>query len=56
MTNIYDNRSVVGQYLRGKNVYGAGGTAPNPSGKNQHSRLKRAAKLKRLRKLKGHKI
>jgi len=53
MTNIYDNRSVVGQYLRGKNVYGSGGRSPNPGGKNQHSKLKRAALLKRKLREKG---
>lgn len=52
MANIYDTRSVVGQYLRGKNVYPGG--SPNPTGKNQYNKLiKKGAKAKRRRKLKG---
>ena len=47
--NPNDPRSTVGNYLRGKNVYGGGGTAPNPMGNNQYPNLQAAAKLKRKR-------
>lgn len=42
--NINDPRSLTGIYARGK----AGGTAPNPNGKNQYKfDLQKAAKLRR---------
>jgi len=54
MANIYDNRSVVGRYLRGNTVYGTGGTSPNPRGKNQHSSaLRKGARIRLKRRKKG---
>jgi hypothetical protein len=48
--NINDPRSTTGRYLRGNNVYGGGGTSPNPVGKNQYpTDLAAAAKLRRRR-------
>lgn len=43
-----DYRGVAGMMLRGRNVYGAGGTSPNPTGQNQHSNAAKAY-LKRMR-------
>lgn len=34
--NINDPRSTVGRYSRGNNVYGSGGSTPNPTGRNQY--------------------
>jgi hypothetical protein len=45
-----DYRGIAGTMLRGKNVYGAGGTSPNPSGINQYRKLA-ALKLKRKAKI-----
>ena len=32
-----DMRGIIGQYLRGKNVYNGGSQAPNPTGHNQYT-------------------
>lgn len=54
MANPQDMRSVTGNYLRGNNVYGAGGTSPNPAGTNQYPKnLQAAARLKRRRRAQG---
>ena len=54
MANSQDMRSTAGTYLRGKNVYGDGGTSPNPAGANQYPKsLQQAARLKRRRRAQG---
>lgn len=48
MADMNDPRSTVGRYMRGNNIYGAGGTSPNPTGTNQYPKnLQQAAALRR---------
>lgn len=56
MANIYDNRSVVGRYLRGRTIYGGHSMSPNPVGLNQHKFNPKKAALLRKKKLLKKKV
>lgn len=53
MKQFKDMRSTAGIMLRGKNVYGGGGTSPNPTGINGSTMPNMAKKLIERRKKYG---
>jgi hypothetical protein len=45
--SLVDFKGIAGRMLRGNKVYGAGGTKPNPTGRNQWSSRTAHARLMR---------